>query len=285
MRDGDLDVVEVDAASLLTLGDLGRWFENDGTGNFPARLLPAGGRVVDSADLDGDSNLDLVVGGPSSVVWFKGDGNGAFTSQVIYDNGQCSSSTCSTAFRSLHLDDLDGDGDIDVGFQRILTPQNPLPTIGWLENDGSQSFALRNVLHDTSSRAEGVQVDVDRDGDIDIVSEVTYSGETNAFLFENDGSGRFQQRQIGFSDLVGGRLLSVGDLDGDGDVDVLAVSSTGNVWLENVGSQSFVEHNIPLGASPVSATTAGDINNDGPSGFRDGWQFWCFLARESSCSS
>ena len=111
--DGDLDV----AAAFFNVNRLA-WYENtDGTGSFGSQNIVVtgtgpfdGGTTTFAADLDGDSDLDLLAGAfdENRIAWHRNNGAGSFSSQIII------SSNGAPQVRSVIAADLDGDGDNDV---------------------------------------------------------------------------------------------------------------------------------------------------------------------------
>jgi|GEM_PF-5107233 len=101
--------------------------------------------------------------------------------------------------------------------------------------------------------------DIDADGDMDIVRSPQDYAATNMDFFINDGSNNFTSinainygldlvTSIGFADFY--MCPSLGDLDGDLDLDMVMVGSTGSTlyYFENTGTPSS-----PSFASPVVA--------------------------------
>jgi hypothetical protein len=149
-----------------------------------------------AADLDGDGDLDVVLGtlqpGPLALI---NGGNGRFSA---------SPQTLGAEMHDIGIGDLNGDGAPDLFFAPIRRQQRPVYL-----NAGRLGFENHALVVDNS---EAVQlVDFDRDGDLD-----AYLGK-NSVLFLNDGRGRFTMTRLPISD-----YSTLVDLNGDGYADGLA---------------------------------------------------------------
>jgi hypothetical protein len=110
--------------------------------------------------------------------------------------------------------------------------------------------------------------DLDGDGDLDFlttchVGSASQGGPSRLAWFENQGAGDFVHHGLGEG---GGALLSLFDVDGDGDQDVLAPQFFGGkslVWFELRPGPALVEHVIDAEAGRGFIVRLGDMNGDG----------------------
>jgi len=115
----------------------------------------------------------------------------------------------------------------------------------------------------SASRPTGALGDLDGDGDLDLVTAGRDgNGNTPTEIWFNDGNGTFSNTQ-GISGL-NVRDVALGDLDGDGDLDlVLGVEGANRVYL-NDGTGSFADAGVALGGSVATfAVVLGDLDGDG----------------------
>jgi len=152
---------------------------NQGNGTSYAESLHAvtgGAYGIDTADYDGDGDLDVAVtvcGAEYGWVGIlRGDGTGAVGSPELHVAGRCPSSVDSG--------DFDDDGDIDiVATSRGVT----IWEINLLENPGDGTFPTHRSLVSGWHPGQAIVDDFDQDGDPDIVT--TNGGSYTATVFEN----------------------------------------------------------------------------------------------------
>ncbi len=250
--DGDNDVVTASC-------DDGRiaWFENEnGATRWTMHTIDQQFEdpfTARGADLDGDDDADVVVGGAGlgGVAWYENlDGHGSFGERRFVN-------TDSLEY-NVEVVDLDDDGDFDV----LATKLNP-PILhgstGWFENNGSGSFApLQTINAETLMTA----VDLDGDDDLDLVG-ILADDLGVAWVEHIDGSGTFGPLQV----LGAGRSpLAVGDVDADGDQDVVAgydgIETL--VRFENLDGAGSFAAGVSFGqADPFGSLMAMDVEGDG----------------------
>ncbi len=161
--------------------------------------------------------------------------------------------------------DFNGDGFIDLV---AGTMNDSISTsLSWYQNDGSENFT-KITITTVGMTADTIRdlrvVDVDSDGDLDIVT--VSQADNRVAWWDNDGLGNFNQVVISTS-LVSPRSVDAMDFDGDGDTDIVAGGNgAGDTihWLENDGAESFTIRTVTnaFTADLVTSIKIGDIDGD-----------------------
>jgi hypothetical protein len=175
------------------------------------------GFSVAMADIDHDGDLDLLsaVSAPTSTVsWFDNvDGLGtSFTEHSI--------STGFAGATSVDAGDIDGDGDLDV-----LAAAFDLGDIVVFRNDDFAGTTWTPLMVDAASAGprRAIFFDLDEDGDLDVVAAANGTGTKDVGWYENTiGDGSAWSFHAIDATMNGARGLAVGDIDADGDPDVVA---------------------------------------------------------------
>ena len=237
--DGTFD--DVSATALLHDVDLG--ISRSTSGQFG----PALGVVA--ADYNGDTWPDIYVAndGSENILWLNQQ-DGTFSNAALLSGAALSALGTPEASMGVTAGDYDNDGDEDLFMTHLMTEGNNL----YVNNgsgvfqDGSAPSGLGPAS--LSYTGWGTQLfDFDNDGWLDLlaINGAVIAGEGragNSFpydqrksLFRNLGTGRFED----VSDRAGsvftlsevGRGAAFGDVDNDGDVDVLVGNNTGPIRL------------------------------------------------------
>ena len=243
------------------------------TEKWVSPVLPAPAHVS-TCDIDGDGDLDILVAVmgqlfPSndkigSVVILENDGKQNFTSHTIIDHV--------ARVTDVRAADFNGDGRLDLIVGQFGYDDGETR---WMENLGNWQFRS-HMLQSLSGVIHTIPVDIDNDGDMDVVSLVSQEWE-EIYVFENDGHGNFKSHLVWGSanEDYGSSGLRVADMNRDGLMDILFTNGDAFdylpprprpwhsvQWLENKGNFKFEHH--PIGKfEGASGAVAADVDNDG----------------------
>jgi len=259
--DGDLDVL---GAGEVEPGVT--WWENETihrNGVFPAEHTISGafdGAVsVGAADLDGDGDLDVLGAAQNAdeIAWWE-NLNGAGTSWTEH--------TIDGAFDgaySLDAADVDGDGDLDV----LGAAQNA-DEIAWWENlTGAGTTWTTHTIDGDFDGAHSVHAaDLDGDGDLDVLG-AGYEADDITWWENLNGPGTSWATHTIDGSFDGAISVHAADLDGDGDLDVLAGAWYVDdiTWWENLNGAgtSWTAHTIDGPVFDAPWVDAADLDGDG----------------------
>ena len=192
---------------------------------------------VDLVDVDGDGDLDLYLTegttGSTDAQTGCSSTRGTTTGPSSTSRRRASVPRSAANSTKTAFGDLDGDGDVDALVANVLGED-------LLINNGSGVFTLTNanlpppvVIPPTrfDISADVALADVDNDGDLDAIlaNENPFPGSTGnrSRLWLNNGSGVFTDA----TNLLPQRIeqtigILTGDIDGDGDLDIIALNRT-----------------------------------------------------------
>lgn len=197
-------------------------------------------------DLDGDTDLYVANDSTPNHLW-ENQGDGTFLERGFARGVSHDANGKEQASMGIGGADLDGDGREDLLITNFSGESNAL-----YSSKGPKGFRERSSaagLAGPSLRALGWGtglVDVDHDGDVDgfvfqghVYPQADMPGTDTSYaqadhLYRNDGTGRMQAENLSDSPPRVSRASTHGDIDGDGDIDLIAIELDGVVRvLEN----------------------------------------------------
>jgi len=246
-------------------GQPDRLYRNQGKGRFvdvSAQAL-VGGKFgpalgIATADFNGDGWIDIYVAndGEENLLWLN-QRNGTFKDVALVSGAALTAEGKAEASMGVDAGDFDNDGDEDL-FMTELTSQGSNLYV----NDGSGKFRDLSAVSGLGQITRPYTgwgtawFDYDNDGWLDVLTvngtivsseareKQPFPYDQRKLLIRNLGDGRFDDvsRQAGaaFALSEAGRGAAFGDIDNDGDVDVLVGNDAGRVRLlvNNVGNRN-----------------------------------------------
>jgi hypothetical protein len=265
--DGDLDVVVPDGPNGANL----LWFENP----MRQRIGPGGnpfaaaewvrhaigaigwyGKDVELADFDGDGRLDVAArSNTRATVFFRDPGTwsaAVLATSALGDEGMASG-------------DIDGDGDVDLVVRGV-----------WLDNPGRA--AARSASRwseygiDRSSAVHGsfkaAVADLDGNGRVEVLFSSS-EGTADVAWYSHSGNPRAAwTRFVLVRSVEKAHTLQTGDIDGDGDIDVVvgqlhtSVNREIRLYRNDGAARSWTNQLIDQGSGIHNGVVA-DVGSDG----------------------
>ena len=253
-----------------------RLYRNLGGGRFQDVTLVAGiglaraaGMGVIADDFDADGHVDFYVAndGSANLLWIN-DGAGRFTDRALRAGAAVNGAGAAEASMGVTAADFDADGDSDLYLTHDTGETNTLYV-----NDGRGVFEDRSGIAGVAAGSLAFTgfgtgwVDVDNDGDLDLFAAngtVRFvPGQLTAAagpplrqrnqLWLNDG-GRYRRAGGGpaFALEYASRGTALGDLDNDGDIDMVATNNHGpaRLYRNDTSGTSWLGVIVDIGTSP-----------------------------------
>jgi len=217
-NDGDLDLILVGESYDAPQGDYAQIYRNDGNGVFPLAVNLTGlyeGEVA-VGDIDNDGDLDLIISGRTvGTAIYRNDGGMTFTN--------INAGLPPLMYSSVTWGDYDNDGDPDLA---LFGGNGSVAThFEIYRNDGGGTFTPIGTGFPVLHVGELRWGDYDNDGDLDLLAvgldaTGTPPGSPFARLYRNN-AGTFVDAAIGLIPMVNVSTCAFGDIDNDGDLDII----------------------------------------------------------------
>ncbi len=250
--DGDLDYVAANSDS--TDIQKNNLYSNNGSAVFtpgPDFGLSHTAKAMRAGDIDGDGDIDLIgLRTPFTVntlTKYLNDGSGNFTASDFYTGGV-------VTFMNIALADMDNDGDLDV----IGCPVSGYG-LSAFRNDGAGAFM--QVASQLPACSLITAADFNSDGFTDVA---TLNSNSSVLVHLNSGTGAFSQ----LTALAGAynHSLNTADLDGDGDIDIIASLHIGgqvSTYLNDGTGNAFAFGQTFGTVAEARSVGLADLDNDG----------------------
>ncbi len=217
---------------------------------------------IDSADLDGDGDTDIVgvaEGSRTVAVWWNEGGSPPTLVKEVIDTVNEPS--------AIRAADISGDGLPDV-----VVAMNPaVGKIRWWRNDGGApvTWTRGDIDMDWGSSFEVFTDDVDGDGRADVLS-TSYDRKEVAWWHNDGGDSISWTKHTVDAGFDGAHSVCTGDFDGDGDRDLVAAAAVDNqvAWWRNDGgdpiswTKTVIDTQFTGGRSVCTADFDGDGDTD-----------------------
>lgn len=223
--------------------------------NFPGHSAN-----LSAGDIDNDGHLDILVASSFTddvISVFRNDGEGNYS--------ECERITFFD-WPDAKLADLDGDGNLDIIAASYIDDK-----IGWYKNHGNGNFypLEYHSINSSINTPRDIEVhDMDNDGDLDVIFHYSPLLPHRVYIAYNNGSGSFNSSTTLPVDMSNYaiRSIAIGDIDGDGNADVLCGKSGELSWFRNLNNTGFTDE-IPLSddlaADYVHGLDLMDYDHDG----------------------
>ncbi len=214
---------------------------------------------IEIADLNNDGFNDLVTISQDdhSAFWYENLGNASYSSQKLVGSVFTAAAMC--------IGDYNGDGftDVCVGASGAQILQ-----VFYNQGDG-QFTESENINISLLTYTDLQSADFDGDGDMDIAASCeTIPNGKSLYWFRNDNNSGFSTYLIAYVAWSVG-TIQCSDLDGDGDLDLLTKSTSGDqvMWYKKTeggfsSSPNYLSTTIDAPNVVLAADIDGDYDND-----------------------
>ncbi|MBI1833647.1 MAG: VCBS repeat-containing protein [Candidatus Andersenbacteria bacterium] len=202
---------------------------------------------IDSADMDGDGDIDIVTAGNDGIKVYEQDGKGreTYTSKIIDDQD------------GIHIQIIDFNDDDNPD---ILVTLAGSSSVKWYKNEGGLEFS--GAFIGTGSNGQAFGIDLDSDGDNDIVVAASESETYVMRAWFNDGTGSFASTTITSSGDPTVTAIGAGDFDGEGYPDIAVSGSGGIKVFDTADGSTWTRYDVDTDNTDHTYLVVADVNSD-----------------------
>jgi len=213
-------------------------------------------------DVDNDGDLDLIISGETNLgqkitKLYLNDLTYGFVESTI-------NTFTGLYYCTISYGDIDSDGDLDLFIAGYNTSSSRVSNI--YKNDGTGLFTVQATSIVAVGRCDSELVDVDNDGDLDLIVIGLATTGPSSNLYLNDGLGNFTISAVSYFEESSNGSISVADIDGDLDIDVFISGTNSNGKFSNLyknnGVGVFTETATSVSSVDQSASVFVDIDGD-----------------------
>ena len=251
--DGKAEVVAVFYSQLIHA------WKGDGTyiSGFPVQVNGYATTTPVLADMDKDGKLDIVVGTTSGQVY------------VIKYDGSILAGFPTNIGKKAHLfvsvNDLDNDGDLEIIALDSVIPRNYDPsgksTIYAWHHDGTSVKGWPVQMQGSASILPLVTGDLDGDGKAEVIAVASNNTTSRIYIWNADGTLK-NICQLEPDDQIRS-AISLADIDGDGDIEIIAGSYYGIIYAWHHDGRKV--YGFPINTDDgynLATPIIGDIDGD-----------------------
>ena len=189
-------------------------------------------------DLDGDGDNDItrayLNGNARQLIWYRNNGVSGFATKVVIANLTSNPS-------GIYVGNVNSNGAGDI----VLTYENPY-RISWVRSNGDGNFAAEQTITTNAELVRQVKIaDADGDGFNDVFFTSYYDSKMSYLKTSGTATPTFTEVRLNNA-TFGAFSVAAGDLDNDGDKDIVQASLIDRKisWFKNENSTFSSQQNI-----------------------------------------